>query len=115
MPVNITLKSIGRGSIGRWGASYHALFDLRRRQLTLLLTTEMHNLSFDLVAANPADLKLYQANLSELQRLRTGFTHLCGDPDLAFAIDDATDEADEEAEGHIGILSEQCFEGSGAE
>ena len=77
--------------------------------VTLLLTTEMHNLSFDLVAANPADLKLYQANLSELQRLRTGFTHLCGEPDPAFEVDDATDEADEEAEGHIGILSEHVF------
>ena len=46
--------------------------------VTLFLTTEMHELSFDLVVANPADLQLYQANLSISQRLMTGVRYFCG-------------------------------------
>ena len=61
------------------------------------------------MAAKPSDLKTYQANLSSPQRLRTGYTHLCGNPDSAMEVDDATDESDEEAVGHIGILSKRVF------
>ena len=82
--------------------------------VTLFLTTEMHDLSYDLVAANPADLQLYQANLSLSQRLRLGFKHFCGDPDPALD-EENDDEADhhsdeeESLKGHIGTLSKQVM------
>ena len=71
--------------------------------VTLMLTTEMHDISFDLVAAYPTDLKRYHAKLSVDQRQMTGFVHLCGNADPVSNAD--VEDEDDEQTGHIAKLT----------
>ena len=79
--------------------------------VTLMLTTEMHEVSYDLVFANPADLNMYRANLTPGQRQMSGFTRLCGadDPDTNIHIadeqQDTEDDQPEKPSGHIMALT----------